>query len=63
MPGGGEVIRIDKPADLGVVITALQVIESQLLGKEVAERGFLGSPARRGALRAGIWLFELLFWT
>ena len=37
LSGGGEAVCVDEAADLGVVITALQVIESQLLGMGVAK--------------------------
>ena len=32
LTGGGETVGVDEAADLGVVITALQVVESRLLG-------------------------------
>ena len=41
LPGAGEAVGVNKPADLGVVITALQVVESRLLGMGVAGRTFL----------------------
>ena len=48
LTGGGEAVGIDEAAEIGVVITALQVIESRLLGMEVAEMAFLWLFSRRG---------------
>ena len=38
MAGGGEAVGVDEAAEIGVVITALQVIEPRLLGVGVAGR-------------------------
>ena len=43
LPGGGEAVRVDEAADLRVVITALQVIESRLLSVGLAKDAKNGS--------------------
>ena len=37
LTGGGEAVGVDEAAEVGVVVTALQVIESQLLGRIIAK--------------------------
>ena len=37
MAGGGEAVGVDEAAEIGVVITALQVIEPRLLGMRLAK--------------------------
>ena len=37
MAGGGEAVGVDDAADLGIIISALQVIESRLLGVSEAK--------------------------
>ena len=38
LAGGGKDVRIDEPAHLRVIVTAVQVIESRLLGIGVASK-------------------------
>ena len=44
LAGGDEGIGVDKSADGGVVITALQIIEAGILGGELARRPLLPCP-------------------
>ena len=37
LAGGGEAVGVDEAAEIGVVITALQVIEPRLLGMRLAK--------------------------
>ena len=43
MTGGSEGIGIDEAADCGIVITGLEIIQSGLIGIDVARRAFFGS--------------------
>ena len=46
LAGGGEAVCIDKSADLRIVITALEVIESRLLSVGLAKDAKNGSICR-----------------
>ena len=43
LPRRDKYVRVDETANLGVVVTALQVIQSQLLVESVARRPKLGT--------------------
>ena len=47
LAGGDECVRVDESADLGVVVAAVQVIQSQLLVKPVARRPKTGTFRER----------------
>ena len=55
---GNEGVGVDKSADCGVIITALQVIEAGILGRGLAKRSFLpccpwfSKPENQGAFCA-----------
>lgn len=48
LAGGGKAVSIDKPADGGVIITGLQVIESGFLGAVLAGTDILGTFPQHG---------------
>ena len=43
LTGAGKLVRIDEAAGLGIVVTAVQVIQSQLLVKPVTRRPKTGT--------------------
>ena len=62
MSGGGEAVCVDEAAEVGVVIAALQVIESQLLGKGLAEmkkRLLFLAKRDKNMCRFTIWTIRL----
>ena len=60
LAGGSEAVRVDEAAEVRVVVTALQVIESRLLGTVVARESkislFSASPAKDYSSLTGLFV-------